>query len=218
MKRSFFRRVTRYAVAAFGVLILLTITSCWLFGDDDSSEGAGTAGTGAAYGYMVFDYFGGSGGDYQTDLTLTADRTSYEDGTDPTFFMEFYDSTSEVAIETRTYQVVADASADGAAAAGNVLFARITRGASATLDGETVQELSFNYMGTNLSRAQLEALYSGVQTLSIGEYERITGGTVTVEESAGRYTFSWTLTTEDGDSIVGSYDGTVDLEEDSSSS
>lgn len=213
MQRNTRYLITRWFAAVFALSIVITTASCALFGDDDdSTEGAGAAGTGAAYGYMVFNYFGASGGGYQTDLTLAADRASYEGGIDPILFMELYDNTADAAIETGSYQVVADASADGAAAPGNVLLLRITRGAAVTREGDTVRELRFDYVGTNLSRAQLESLYTEVQTLTIGEYQRITGGTVTVAESAGRYTFSWTLATEDGGSIVGSYEGAVDLE------
>ncbi len=206
------------STAVLGLLIVIMAAGCSLFGDDDdeSTGGAGSAGTGAVYGYMVFGYFGASGTGYQTDLTLAADAASYESGLSPVFLAEFYDTTADAAIEAGTYEVAADAAAAGAASPGNVLTVRIIRGISVTLDGATVQELRFDYVGTNLSRPQLNSLYDEVRTPDIGEYQRITGGTVTVAESAGRYTFSWTLLTEDGESIVGSYEGAVDLEEDSS--
>jgi len=148
---------------------------------------------GTAYGYLELDYYGDDGfsGGYNTDLALYPDSDSLA----PQFYIELWDGTDTVAIDAGTYTVDAGGSDDSD---GSITWVDILGAA----DGSTLSYAA----STEGTKSAFESGWGA----SVDVYDQITGGTVTISVSGSVYTVAWSLDTADGDTLAGSYTGSVD--------
>lgn len=145
---------------------------------------------GTAYGYLELGYYGGSSGGYNTDLALYPGS----DSSLPEFYIELWDGTDTIAIDAGTYTVDAGGSD---ASDGSITWVDIF----GALNGSTLSYAA----STEGTKSAFESEWGAVDV-----YDQITGGTVTISVSGSVYTVAWSLDSADGDTLAGSYTGSVD--------
>lgn len=159
---------------------------------EDVPNDSTSAVDGSGYGYLALDYFGGpSGGPYNTDVFLFADSNENA----PVFYLELFDQTATPAVDAGTYTLDTSGSLPSD---GDITYIVVVGPGS---------EANFSYAA---SSEGTKSEFEGATSLSVDVYDQINSGTVTISVSGSVYTFSWSLSTADGDTLEGSYSGAVD--------
>ena len=193
----------------FLALILLswtTISCQWLgtfrgTGGDDGGGNDGGNGNGLeipppleGLAYLELRYSGWDGSPpeaYTTEVFLRDSEAAFNISEGISFALN--DASDSESVEARTYSLD-HSKAIGNATAVEVIAGRL--GLTATL----------GYAASNVPLETYRARNPGFE---IQHYDRIERATITVSRQAERYGFSWELESADGDTITGSYSGTV---------
>ena len=127
-----------------------------------------------------------SDGGYTTEVVISSTTTSDQ------INFTLNDSADPDSVEVGTYRLNTSSGAPNTVSEINVVV------------GFDITTLSVDYLATSSSESAVEA-----RGVTVGTYDQITAGTVTVSKSDNEYTFAWDLELADGDSIRGSYTGTA---------
>jgi hypothetical protein len=160
--------------------------------DDESAEAV----TGESYGSMRFtDEVQTSNGGYGTDIELYSANPTEVATYDYLSVASIYDTTDSADIEPGTYSYVADGD-------GNSDW-----GTDGTFDGFTVAA-DYNGDENNPAADYIASVLDNSDFT--GNFDLITDGTITVSKDGDTYTIEWEMTTNDEETLAGSYSGEVD--------
>ncbi len=199
-RASMWRTVRCGAVlmAAFSVM------ACGSAGAGDGGGGGGGGGgavpanaaaavDGSAYGYMEFAYYDADGTDgYLTEVYLEPP----DNETPPEMFLFINDASDSGAIDEGTYTF------DPTGGVGTVEEVQILG------PFDDISTGTFSYAASVFTK---EAFEASEFPDNFNAYDQVVSGSVTVSRARALYTISWSFTTADGDTLVGSYTGPVDF-------
>lgn len=208
-RRSFGRLATVTVVLLMLTIVFSGCESVFGSSDDDGDNGGdntsvpdtapdGSEGaiTGDAYGSMRFtdEVQTDPGGAYGIDINLYSAIPAEVATFDFLTVTSIYDATDSADIEPGTYSYVADGEDNW--------------GTDETFDSFF---LAADYNGSD-SADYVASTASGASTLTENRdnFDLITEGTITVSKDGDTYTIAWEMTTEDEETLAGSYTGVVD--------
>jgi hypothetical protein len=158
--------------------------------DEDSEEAI----TGESYGYMAVET---NSDNELTEITVYSVDPNTADTADTYDILNvetIYDDTVAENIDNATYSYVANGDAD--------------HGTDGTFDGFVV---AADYNGDEVNpEADYGASTDSGRSNDADIFDLITDGTINVSKDGDTYTVAWEMTTENGETLAGSYEGPLD--------